>query len=83
MPFFAAFSYVFETVYDFSTPSTGLTYIGQAVGSFVGFLILLYTYRFYWANIAEKLQKQDPEAKMSPDKRLIVAKIGAPMLPVS
>lgn len=81
--FFAAFSWVFEHVYDFDTPITGLTYLGQGVGSFFGLLIMLWLYRFYWAPITEHIRKRDPDAKMPPEKRLIAAMLGAPILPIS
>ena len=83
VPFAFRFSWVCETVYDFGTASTGLTYLGQAAGSLVGLCIMLYTYSYYWTREAQKAKKQDPSGKMSPDKRLIVAMIGAPMIPVS
>ncbi|KAF7190139.1 Polyamine transporter 4 [Pseudocercospora fuligena] len=79
--FFAAFSWVFQNVYGFGIGSTGLTYIGQAVGSLIGLVVMLCTYRIYWTKEAAKA-KQNGE-KMSPDKRLFVAKIGAPFIPVS
>lgn len=81
--FFAAFSYTFETVYGFSVIQQGLTYLGQAVGSVVGATIILYVYRFYWTKEDAEVKKQyGPDAKMSPDKRLVIAMIGAPMIPV-
>lgn len=73
---------MFENVYSFSISSTGLTYLGQAVGSICGLCIMLYTYRFYWTPQSH-LAKTRGEGKMSPDKRLVVAMLGAPMLPVS
>lgn len=77
--FFAAYSWVFETVYGFGIRQTGLTYLGQAVGSFVGFGILLFTYRVYWTRQAQLAKP----SKMAPEKRLVVAMVGAPMLPLS
>ncbi|KAK5174739.1 uncharacterized protein LTR77_001821 [Saxophila tyrrhenica] len=81
--FFAAFSWVFENVYGFGIGSTGLTYIGQAVGSIMGLLIVLYIYNSYWAKESKKAKEGNSSANMAPEKRLIIAKIGAPMFPVS
>ena len=39
----------FQNVYGFDHGSTGLSYLGQAVGSIVGLFIILYVYYFYWA----------------------------------
>ena len=79
--FFAAFSWVFKKQYHFGLVATGLTYVGQAVGSIAGLLIMLYIYYYYWAKESERAKQDDRNAKMSPDKRLIIAKIAAPLLP--
>lgn len=82
--FFAAFSYVFETVYGFDIGSTRLTFLGQAVGSFIGLIIMLCIYRFYWTKEAHhKAKKTEVNGKMSPDKRLVIAMMGASLIPIS
>ena len=73
----------FENVYGFGLGSTGLTYLGQAVGSVVGLLIILYIYTFHWAKESARVKQEDSNANMAPEKRLIIAKIGAPMFPIS
>jgi len=79
--FFAAFSWVFETVYGFSLGITGLTYLGQTVGSMVGLAIMLYVYNYVWA--AQSRRAQVEGQKVPPERRLIIAKLGAPLIPVS
>jgi len=82
--FFAAFTWVFENVYGFDVASAGLTYLGQAAGSLVGLAIMLYVYHFIWAKESQRIkQEEGKSAKMAPEKRLIIAKLGAPLLPIS
>lgn len=80
--FFAAFSYVYENTYHFDIGSTGLTYLAQAIGSIVGFLIVLYFSR-RWSAHTKRLRDANPEARLPPEEKLIIAKIGAILLPVS
>ena len=44
-------------MYGFGIGATGLTYLGQAVGSICGLFIILYVYKFHWSK-ASKLAKQ-------------------------
>lgn len=81
--FFAAFSWVFQNVYGFGIGATGLTYLGQAVGSVAGLMIVLYIYNFNWAKENKRIKEGDSNANMAPEKRLIIAQIGAPMFPIS
>ena len=73
----------FENVYGFGIGSTGLTYLGQAVGSLAGLAIVLCIYNLYWAKESLKAKEGNSTANMAPEKRLIIAKIGAPMFPIS
>lgn len=81
--FFAAFSWVFQNTYGFSIGSTGLTYLGQAAGTLVGLFIILYFSQYQWASEIRRLQEDDPEARLPPERKLIIAKLGAPLLPIS
>lgn len=72
----------FQNVYGFDLGATGLSYLGQAVGSIAGLFIILYVYNYYWSKETE-LAKQNGKAYMPPEKRLIIAKIGGPMFPIS
>ena len=76
------YSTSFENVYGFGIATTGLTYLGQAVGSLVGLLIILYVYNYIWTK-ESRLAKEAGKGMMAPEKRLIIAKIGAPMFPIS
>ncbi|PIA91482.1 Fluconazole resistance protein 1 [Cercospora beticola] len=80
--FFAAFSWVFQNVYGFGLGSTGLTYLGQLVGTIVGLCIMLYISVVKWPRDLEAL-KQEGGSKLPPEHRLLIAKIGAPLLPAS
>lgn len=80
--FFAAFSWVFKRQYGFGLGATGLTYLGQAGGSIVGWVIMLYVYSHYWANETAKAKLEDSTGKMAPEKRLVIAKLASPMLPI-
>ena len=79
--FFAAFSWVFENVYGFRLGPTGLTYLGQTVGSMVGLAIMLYVYKYTWAPQTQRLKAEGQ--KVPPERRLIIAKLGAPLIPIS
>ena len=81
--FYGAFSWVFETQYGFSIKVTGLTYLGQAVGSIVSLGIMAYISQVIWAKDLRRLQETSREAKLPPERKLILAKIGALLLPVS
>jgi multidrug resistance protein len=79
--FFGAFSWVFETMYGFNLGNVGLTYLGQAVGSIIGFFVIIYVYEYVWAKEARLAKEQN--RKVPPETRLLIAKIGAPFIPIS
>ncbi|EME41322.1 hypothetical protein DOTSEDRAFT_81674 [Dothistroma septosporum NZE10] len=81
--FFAAFSYVFKTTYDFGLGSVGLTYLGQAVGSVAGLTIIVFISETIWAKELAKIRETDLTATLPTEKKLILAKLGAPLLPAS
>jgi hypothetical protein len=62
----------FENVYGFGIGPTGLTYLGQAVGSIAGLGIVLYVYDYYWAKESMKAKEIDSSANMLPEKRRLV-----------
>jgi len=80
--FFAAFPWVFARQYGFGLGAIGLTYLGQAGGSIVGWVIMLYVYSQYWTKETAKAKLEDTAAKMAPEKRLVFAKLASPMLPI-
>lgn len=77
--FFAAFPYVFALVYGFDLGEIGLTFLGQAVGSIAGLLIVVLFDKFYY----QPTSRRRAPAKMAPEQRLFMAMIGAPLVPVS
>ena len=81
--FFAAFPLVFEEAYGFNLGSVGLTFLGQAVGTFIGFIGLLLFDSYYYQPRAQQLKKEKGMAKLPPEQRLWIAMAGAPMLPIS
>ncbi|KAF7187888.1 Polyamine transporter 4 [Pseudocercospora fuligena] len=80
--FFAAFSWVFENTYGFNLGAVGLTYLGQAVGSIIGCAVIIYTSKVVWAKETDRLKESDPNARLPPERKLIIAKIGAVLLPI-
>ncbi|KAI5364037.1 Putative major facilitator superfamily, MFS transporter superfamily [Septoria linicola] len=79
--FFASFSWVFENVYGFGIGVTGLTYLGQLVGTFIGLGIMIWISIYRWPRQAAA--KSQEGTKLEPEYRLLSAKIGAPCLPIS
>lgn len=79
--FFAAFSWVFMTVYGFNLGATGLTYLGQAVGTWIGLAVIIYVYKAVWVKMSRAAKEKGE--KLPPEHRLFIAKIGAPFMPVS
>ena len=45
--------------------------------------MILYIYYAYWTRESRRLKESNIDANMAPEKRLIIAKIGAPMFPIS
>lgn len=82
--FFPAFPLVFRETYDFGLGQIGLTFLGQAAGSLIGFCMIVafdkYSYQPRWR--AAKEQKEG-KAKLPPEQRLWIAMVGAPLLPIS
>jgi len=73
----------FENVYGFSIGATGLTYLGQAVGSVVGMFIILWVSKYVWKKENDRAKQATGKSSMAPEKRLLIAQIGAPMFPIS
>lgn len=76
--FFAAFPLVFREEYGFGLGQIGLTFLGQAVGSLVGFCMIVLFDRYFYQPRAREAKKN-----LAPEQRLWIAMIGAPMLPIS
>lgn len=72
-----------EKVYGFDLGSAGLTFLGQAVGSIIGFLIVVAFHKYYYLPTNRELKKSDESKKLSSDYQLFVGMLGAPMLPIS
>jgi hypothetical protein len=81
--FFAAFPDVFHSQYQFNFGSIGLTFLGQVVGSIAGFLIIIIWDHLRYQPLQRNLSQKDPPQKLSPEERLVIAMIGAPLLPIS
>lgn len=80
--FFAAFPYVFEQNYGFGLTSVGLTFLGQAVGTVIGCVIIVVYQMRYKRKVAWSI-KNGNGGKIPPEERLLLAMIGSIMLPVS
>lgn len=82
--FFPAFPLVFGETYGFDLSSIGLTFLGQAVGSLVGFcMIVVFDKFFYQPRWQANKDHEKGSAKLQPEQRLWIAMLGAPMLPIS
>ncbi|KAJ3491954.1 hypothetical protein NLG97_g5493 [Lecanicillium saksenae] len=74
---FTAMPQIFQTVYDFSTGSIGLTYIGLGIGSFIGVLISGAT-----SDKMVQWLKKEADADPKPEHRLPLAVAGSVVVPV-
>jgi multidrug resistance protein len=81
--FFAAFPLVFEEQYNFGPEIVGLTFLGQAVGSLAGFLMVIAFDKYFYQPRSKAQRESNPSSKVQPEQRLWIAMLGAPMLPAS
>ncbi|KAF7190006.1 Polyamine transporter 4 [Pseudocercospora fuligena] len=80
--FFAAFPYVFQTIYGFNLGQIGLTFIGLAVGTLVACgLIIIFARLVYRPKAAAR--KKAGQGPPPPESRLHIGMVGSTLLPVS
>lgn len=81
--FFTAFPWVFENMYGFNTSMTGLTYLSQAVGTAVGLGMITWVHKSRWSRYHDQIEAEKNSSGFTPEMRLIIAMVGAPLLPIS
>lgn len=81
--FFAAFPYVFQTVYGFGLGQIGLSFLGIGVGCIVGCVLIILFFRLVYKPKVVQSYKAGRGGKVPPETRLWIAMIGSVMLPVS
>lgn len=81
--FFAAFPYVFQTVYGFGIRSTGLTFLGLGVGCVVGCVIIIVFSKLVFKPQVQRSKEMGNGGKVDPEARLYLGMIGSICLPVS
>ena len=79
--FFAAFPYVFLTVYNFNLGSRGLIFLGLAVGNLFAFLIVVLLNRLIFRKRARTIAAGQ-ELRSPPEKRLLLALLGSVFVPI-
>lgn len=80
--FFAAFPYVFSTVYGFDLGQVGLTFIGIGVGCIIGCAFIILFFRLFYKPKVVASRKAGKGGKVPPETRLWIAMIGSFMLPI-
>lgn len=81
--FFAAFPYVFETVYHFNRGQTGLVFLGLAIGCFAGLTLFITIDRLTYRKETMRSRAQGHTRPVPPEHRLYPAMLGSVLLPVS
>jgi hypothetical protein len=80
--FFAAFQYVYATVYGFDIQQIGLTFIPIAVGSLLGSLTVIFIDRMIYQKRHAAWKAQGNTGRLAPEQRLHASMVGGFGLPV-
>jgi len=81
--FFAAYPYVFETVYNFNIEDSGLVFLGIGVGSLVAFVTCWICDRYLYQPQVRKSLAEGRNGVVAPEHRLYPAMMGSFGLPIS
>lgn len=81
--FFAAFPYVFRTVYHFSTEESGLVFLSIGVGCFLAVATVLLCDRFLYQTKVRLAKQNGGDGVVRPEYRLYPALMGCFGLPVA
>lgn len=81
--FFAAYPYVFETVYNFNIEDSGLVFLGIGVGSLVAFVTCWICDRYLYQPQVRKSHAEGRNGVVAPEHRLYPAMMGSFGLPIS
>lgn len=80
--FFAAFPFVYSTVYGFDIQQIGLTFISLAIGSVLGCLSVILVDRLWYQKLHASKDSKWNNGLVPPEHRLYAAMIGTFLLPV-
>lgn len=81
--FFAAFPYVFKTVYNFSIEESGLVFLSLAVGCFFGLGTVVVCDRLLYQPHVRASYAEGRNGVVAPEYRLYPALIGCFFMPIS
>jgi hypothetical protein len=81
--FFAAFPYVFETVYQFSIENSGLVFLGIGVGCLLAVVTSVVCDRLFYQPQVRKSYAEGKEGLVPPEYRLYPAMMGSLGLPTA
>lgn len=81
--FLDGYTYIYGDTYGFSEGITGLAFLGIAIG--LCFATLLVPLIHHWAkrDLRSLQEKEGPNVRLPPEKRLYFAMFGAPAVPIS
>lgn len=80
--FIAAFPNVFRAQYNFNLGAVGLTFLSQVVGNLFGWGFIVGYAKLYYEPLSRRV-KVEGGGRPAPEKRLYIALLGAPMVPIS
>ncbi|KAI9644335.1 hypothetical protein NHQ30_007692 [Ciborinia camelliae] len=80
--FFAAFPYVFETVYHFSIEQSGLVFLAIGVGCFIAIITVLLCDMYLYQPLVKRSHEEGRNGVVAPEYRLYPAMLGSFGLPV-
>lgn len=80
--FFAAFPYVFRTVYGFDTEQSGLVFLAIGIGCFLAIITVLFCDTFLYQPLVTKSHEEGKSGVVAPEYRLYPAMLGSFGLPV-
>ncbi|KAI9846206.1 MAG: hypothetical protein M1838_001367 [Thelocarpon superellum] len=80
--FFAAFPYVFQSVYHFNIGETGLTFLALGLGSTVAAGVVILLDRTFYRKQHHAAKRDGRGGVVAPEHRLYAAMLGSFMLPV-
>lgn len=81
--FFAAFPYVFESVYHFNIEDSGLVFLGLGIGSVLGVATCYLSNRYLYRPQFQKSVEEGRNGVVAPEYRLYPAMMGSFALPIS
>jgi MFS family permease len=81
--FLPGYEYIFGGIYGFDQLHAGLCYLGMNVGFLLAMVPVPFLYKRYLRKIDEARNAGSRDGKVEPEERLLIAMLGAPILPIS